>query len=98
MKSRESGMDINFPDTPPAIPYRDDFIPHLPDTPYETSFLFPEGSLSPLRNRLQNIAPLPSRRTIDNFARPLTRIIDEKSNTIEIKPKKPTPDTNETNL
>ena len=98
VKSRESSMDINFPDTPPAIPYRDDFIPHPPDTPYETSFLFPEGSLSPLQNRLQNIAPLPSRRTIDNFARPLTRIIDEKSNTIEIKPKKPTPDTNETNL
>ena len=64
----------------------------------EQIFLFPERSLSPLRNRLPNIAPLPSRRTIDNFARPLTRIIDEKSNTIEITPKKPTPDINETNL
>ena len=91
-------MDINFPDTPPATPYMDDFIPHPPDTPCETSFLFPEGSLPPLRNRLPNIAPLPSKRTIDNFARPLTRIIDEKSNTIEIKPKAPFPDTNETNL
>ena len=36
--------------------------------------------------------PHPSRQTIDNFARPLTQIIDEKSNTIEITPKKPTPD------
>ena len=56
VKSRESSMDINFPDTPPATPYRDDFIPHPPDTPCETSFFFPEGSLSPLRNRLPNIA------------------------------------------
>ena len=50
-----------------------------------------------MQNRLSNIAPLPSTRTIDNFARPLTRIIDEKSNNIEITPKKPTLDINETN-
>ena len=91
-------MDINFPDTPPATPYGGDFIPHPPYSPRETSFLFPDGSLSPLRNRLPNIAPLPSRPSIDNFARPLTRIIDDKSNTIEITPKKPAPNINETNL
>ena len=39
-------MDINFPDNPPATPYRDNYIPHPPDTPRETSFLFLEGSLS----------------------------------------------------
>ena len=61
-------------------------------------FLVLDGSLSPLRNRLPNIAPLPSRPSIDNFARPLTRIIDDKSNTIEITPKKPDPNINETNL
>ena len=98
VKFRKSSMDINFPDTLPATPYRDDYIPHPPDTPRETSFLFPEGSLSLLQNRLPNLVRLPSRRTIDNFARPLTRIIDEESNTIEITPKKPTPDINETNL
>ena len=96
MKSRKSSMDINFPDTPPSTPYRDNYIPHPPDTPRETSFLFLEGSLSLLWNRLPNIAPHSSRQTIDNFARPLTQIIDEKSNTIEITPKKPTPDINET--
>ena len=73
------------------------FFPETPNTPRETSFLFPE-SLSPLRNRLPNIAPLPSRPSIDNFARPLTRIIDDKTNTIEFTPKKPTPDINEKNL
>ena len=60
-------------------------------------FLFPDG-LSPLQNRLPNIAPPFSRPSIDNFARPLTRIIDDKSNTIEITPKKPPPNINETNL
>ena len=91
-------MDINFPDTPPATPYGRDFIPHLPYSPRETGFLFPNGSLLLLRNRLPNIAPLPSRPSIDNFARPLTRIIDDKSNTIEITPKKPAPNINKTNL
>ena len=33
------------------------------------------------------MAPLPSRPSIDKFARPLPRIIDDKSNTIEITPK-----------
>ena len=73
------------------------FFPQPTSTPRETSFLFPE-SLSPLRNRLPNIAPVPSRPSIDNFARPLTRIIDDKTNSIEVIPKKPTPDINETNL
>ena len=58
MKPRKSSMDINFPDTPPASPCSHDYIPHPPYSPCETSFLFPDGSLSPLRNRLPNIAPL----------------------------------------
>ena len=96
MKPRKSSMDINFPDTLPPTPYGGDYIPHPPYSPRKTSFLFPE-SLLPLRNRLPNIAPLPSWPSIDNFARPLTRIIDDKSNTIEITPKKPDPNINETN-
>ena len=65
-------MDITFPNTPLPTPYRDDFFPQPPNTPRETNCLIPE-LLSPLRNRLPNIAPLPSRQSIDNFARPLTR-------------------------
>ena len=62
-------------------------MPEVPE-PRETS-LFPEGSLSPLRNRLPNIAPLPSRPSDNNFSRPITEMIDEKNNTISITPKKP---------
>ena len=98
VKSRGSTLDINFPDTPPPTPFRDNYFPQHPSTPRETSYLFSEGSWSPLRNRLPNIAPLPSIPSIDNFARPLTQIVDDKSNTIEITPKKPAPDINETNL
>ena len=41
-------MDINFPDTASATPYGGDFVSHPPYSPRETSFLFPDGSLSPL--------------------------------------------------
>ena len=60
--------------------------------------LVPEWCLSPLQNRLPNILALPSRPSIDKFARPLTRMVDDKANTIEVRPKKATPDTDETNL
>ena len=61
-------------------------------------FLFSGGSLSPLRNKLPNIAPLPSKPTIDNFARPITQITDEKNNTIAITPQRPLPKIEEKNL
>ena len=65
-------------------------------------FLFSDGnqpkSLSPLRNKLRNIAPLPSKPTIDNFARPITQMTDEKNNTIAITPKRPVPKIEERNL
>ena len=98
VKTRKSSTDINFPDTPPATPYNNDYIPHLSYSPRKTNFLFPDGSLSPLRNRSPNIAPLPSSSSTDNFARPLTWIIDDKSNTIEITPKKSILNINKTNL
>ena len=44
--------------------------------------------MSPLRNKLPNIAPLPSRPSVDNFSRPITEITDEKNNTISITSKK----------
>ena len=61
-------------------------------------FLFSDGSLLPLRNKLPNIAPLPSKPTIDNFARPISQITDEKNNTIAITPKRPLPKIEERNL
>ena len=54
--------------------------------------------MSPLRNKLKNIAPLPSRPTIDNFARPIFQITDEKNNTIATTPKRPVLKIEETNL
>ena len=62
-----------------------------PTSPRETSFLFSYGSLSPLRIKLPDIAPLPSKPTVDNFARPITQITDEKNNIIAITPKSPLP-------
>ena len=51
-----------------------------------------------MRNRLPNIAPFPSRPSVDSFTRPLTRTLDDKTNTIEITLKKSTPSINEINL
>ena len=100
----KSSIKFNFPDTPPQTPIRrsnrgeidedeEDFPPppHFlePTSPRETSFLISDGSLSPLRNKLPNIAPLPSKPTIDNFARPITQITDEKNYTFAITPKRP---------
>ena len=93
INKRKSSINFNFPDIPPQRPPlrsnrrevdedKEDFRspPHFlePTSPRETSFLFSDGSLSPLRNKLPNIAPLPSKPTIDNFARPITQITDEK--------------------
>ena len=91
-------------------PVQDNFSRYLQPSPHflelqeprETSFLFSDGtkpeSLSPIRNKLQHIAPLPSKPTIDNFARSITQITDEKNNTIAIIPKEPVPKIEETNL
>ena len=93
-----------------STPNQDDFLrylqpsPHFlePKEPRETSFLFSDGNkpenLSPLRNKLKNIAPLPSRQAIDNFARPITQMTDEKKNTTAITPKRPVPKIEETNF
>ena len=40
----------------------------------------------------------PQKPTIDNFARPITQITDEKNNTIAITPKRPVPKIEERNL
>ena len=75
INKRKLSINFCFPDTPPqTLPRRsnrqefdedeEDFPPpphFLESTSHrETSFLFSDGSLSPLRNKLPNIAPLPS--------------------------------------
>ena len=45
-------------------------------------------SISPLRNKLPSIDPLPSLPNINDFSRPITELVNEKNNTIEITPKK----------
>ena len=113
INKRKSSINFNFPDTPPQTPLRrsnrrekeageEDFPPppHFlePTSPRETSFLISDGSLSPLKNKLLNIAPLPSKPTIDNFARPIAQMTDEKNNTIAIMPKRQVPKIEERNL
>ena len=96
--------------TSSSTPIQDEFLhnlqpsPHFlePQEPRELSFLFSDRtkpeSLSPLKNRLKNIAPLPSRLTIDNIVRPITQMTDEKNNTIAITSKRPVAKIEETNL
>ena len=45
-------------------------------------------SLSPLRNKLPSLDPLPSLPDINDFSRPITELVDTKNKTIEITPKK----------
>ena len=76
---------------PPRFNYERDFSPlsrEVPSLePCETSF-GDFGAISPLRNKLPNIGPLPSKPSVDNFSRPITQITDEKTNTIAMTPKK----------
>ena len=113
INKRKSSINFNFPDAPPQTPPQrsnkkkvdegeEDFPPppHFlePTCPHETSVLFSDWRLSPLRSKLPNIAPLSTKPTIDNFARPITQITDEKNNTIAITPKRPLPKIEERNL
>ena len=90
VKSRKS--DAGFfqpilPDTPPPTPIRDDYWPPLPVAPSGNNFirlqLPPKPQFSPKRK-----PQLPPKPIMDDFARPLTKIIDDKKNTIQTIPKK----------
>ena len=90
---------LRYLQSPSSTPVQDDFSrylqpsPHFlnPQEPRETSFLFSDGTkpeiLSLLRNNVKNITPLSSKPTIDNLAKPITQMTDEKNNTIAITPK-----------
>ena len=84
---------------PPSLPpsssifdYDRDFAPLSkftpePQPPRETSFYKDLGTIFPLRAKLSHLAPLPSKPKIDNFSRPITKIVDESNNTISLTPK-----------
>ena len=91
VKSRKSNVGLFqpiLPGTPPPTPDRDDYFP-LPPRSSDFNFLKPELPPKPA------FFPKP---TIDNFARHLTKIVDEENNTIEITPKKPQVNFDERNL
>ena len=79
--------------SPPLFDYERDFpplskfVPKLPE-PRETSFLFFDGSFSPLRNKLRHIAPLPNKPIVDNFSRPTTKMADDSNDSISIMRKR----------
>ena len=58
-----------------------------PQPPRETSFYKDLGTILSLRAKLSHLAPLPSKPKIDNFSRPITKIVDESNNTISLTPK-----------
>ena len=63
------------------------FVPQ-PSEPREISFLFSDGSVSPLRNKLKQISPLPNKAIVDKFSRPITKIADNSNNSISMTPKR----------
>ena len=79
--------------SPPLYDYERDFPPLSkfvlqPSQPREISFLFSDGSVSPLRNQLKQISPLPNKPTVDNFSRPITKMADNSNKSISITPKR----------
>ena len=79
--------------SPPLFDYERDFPPlskfvPQPPEPREASFLFSDGSFSPLRNKLKHIAPLPNKPIVNNFSRPITKIADDSNNSISITSKR----------
>ena len=74
-----------LPDTLPPTPPSPDYFPPPPVQLLDDSFLTP------------NKPPIPKKALLDQFSRPLTKIIDPKKNKIEIVPKKENPSINETN-
>ena len=100
VKSRKSNVGLFqpiLPDTLPPTPNRDDYWPPPPVGPFGNNFIKPQ--LPPKRQFSPKTKPqLPPKPIIDNFARPLTKIIDDEKNTIQIIPKKKEVGLNETNL
>ena len=84
VKSRKSDVGLFQPillDTPPPTPNRGNYWPPPPVGPSDINFIksqFPPKSQFLSKTKSQ----LPLKPIIDNFARPLTKIIDDEKNTI----------------
>ena len=75
-----------FPDEFPSLPGPDFFEPP-PVVPAHDSFIRPD-----------DLPDVPQTPIIDKFSRPLTKMVDDRKNTIEVTPKKPEADIEEKNL
>ena len=75
-----------FPDQFPSPPGPDFFEPP-PIVPANDSFIRPD-----------DLPDVPQTPIIDKFSRPLTKMVDDRKNTIEVTPKKPEADIEEKNL
>ena len=75
-----------FPDEFPSPPGPDFFEPP-PVVPADDSFIRPD-----------DLPDVPQTPIIDKFSRPLTKMVDDQKNTIEVTPKKPEADIEEKNL
>ena len=75
-----------FPDQFPSSP-GPEFCKPPPVVPPDDSFIRPD-----------DLPDVPQTPIIDKFSRPLTKMIDDRKNTIEVTPKKPEEDIEEKNL
>ena len=75
-----------FPDEFPSLPGPEFFEPP-PVVPAYDSFIRPD-----------DLPDVPQTPIIDKFSRPLTKMVDDRKNTIEVTPKKPEIDIEEKNL
>ena len=80
VKSRKSDAGLfqpMLPNTPPPTPIRDDYWPPPPVVPYDNNFIKPQLPTKPQFSPKAK-PQLPPKPIIDDFARPLTKIIDEE--------------------
>ena len=90
VKSRKSDVGLFqpiLPDNPPPTHIRDDYWPPPSSVPSDNNFIKPQLPSKPQFSPKKK-SQVPPKPIIDDFARPLTKIIDDKKNTIRIISKK----------
>ena len=90
VKSRKSDVGLFqpiLPDNPPPTHIRDDYWPPPSSVPSDNNFIKPQLPSNPQFSPKKK-SQVPPKPIIDDFARPLTKIIDDKKNTIRIISKK----------
>ena len=90
VKSRKSDVGLFqpiLPDNPPPTHIRDDYWPPPSSVPSDNNFIKPQLPSKPQFSPKKK-SQVPPKPIIDDFARPLTKITDDKKNTIRIISKK----------